>query len=102
MRNDKKTALTREGIRETVGRAMNRRLKDEKTLELLASRGLISGREKISVGEAIALLRLLTELDKPSPGGFEKLTGELRDGEEYGPSAASGSIEINAPEEFLK
>ncbi len=63
-------------------------------------RGVIREGEKISVGEAIARLRLMTELDDPSPGGFEKLSRELDGGADAGETCGQ-VIEIRAPKEYL-
>ena len=62
---------------------------------------MLSAREKLTVGDAIARLRLLYELDDPSPGGFEKLARELEDGAEPESIAESTArIEMDVPEGF--
>ena len=89
---------TGDGMREAIRRAMAIGLTDEKTVETLSARGMMKAGEKITVGEAIARLRVVTELDGPSPAGFEKLARELDGGD-----GAEGLsvIEISAPKEYL-
>ena len=91
---------TRDSIRRAIGAALGRRLKDEKTIAQLAERGMISPREKLTVGDAIARLRLLTELDDPSPAGFEKLVRELDGTDEAVSGAETVGISIDAPPDF--
>ena len=100
MKKNKPMEFTHEAVREAMKSALGMELTDEKTLEKLTDRGMVSPKEKLTVGEAIVRLRLLTELDAPTPGGFEKLTKELcPDGSDG--DGDSAVIEIRAPEEYL-
>ena len=93
--------FTRDSMRDAIGAAMGRKLKDEKTIARLSERGMISAREKLTVGEAIARLQLLTALDDPSPAGFEKLVKELDGSESEQKTPEAFGISIDAPEGFL-
>lgn len=96
----KREEYTRESFRAAVGAALGRRLKDEKTIARLTERGMLSAREKLTVGDAIARLRLLYELDDPSPGGFEKLARELEGEAPESVGETAARIEMDIPEGF--
>ena len=96
----KREEYTRESFRTAVGEALGRKLKDEKTIALLTERGMLSPRERLTVGDAIARLRLLYELDDPSPGGFEKLARELNGEDPESVAETAARIEMDIPEEY--
>lgn len=78
--------------------ALKQEFKDEKVLARLRERGALGDDEKIDMKTAISYIRLLREIDNPSPDGFDRLAKILGEIEEEQTSAAN--ITINVPPEY--
>ena len=86
-------------FREILADAMKKSLKDEAVVETLKSRGMLADGEEIDVKTAITYIRLIREIENPTPDGFDRLMKAIGEENVEG-NDESARIEMDVPKEF--